>query len=133
MIHLSLKTKLGLSSLLSSAALLFPAVVLASSGGLSIPTGAVSIFSVTSVGMFVGGVLSFLFLIAGVIVFAFLVWGGLQWITSGGDKGKTQEARDRITAALVGLAIIAVAWALTLLLQTFFGINITNISLPLPY
>lgn len=98
--------------------------------GLAIPTDAVEIFSITSVGEFVGAVLSLLFLIAGIIVFAYLVWGGLQWITSGGDKAKTQEARDRITAALVGLAIIAVAWALTLLIQTFFGISITNISLP---
>ena len=103
------------------------------SGGLSIPANAVAAFSITSVGEFVGAVLSLIFLVAGIAVFAYLVMGGIQWITSGGDKGKTQEARDRITAALVGLAVIAVAWAITLLAQTFFGINITSIVLPQAY
>jgi len=36
-----------------------------------------------------------------------LVWGGIQWVTSGGDKENTQKARDRITHALVGVALIA--------------------------
>ncbi len=119
------------SSLVTAALMASP--VFAQDSGLSIPTSAVAAFSITSVGEFVGAVLSLIFLVAGIAVFAYLVLGGIQWITSGGDKGKTQEARDRITAALVGLAIIAVAWALTILAQTFFGINITSISLPRPY
>lgn len=100
---------------------------------LSLNSDAVSGFSISSLGKFIGSLLSFMFLIAGVIVFAFLVLGGLQWIMSGGDKAKTQEARDRITAALVGLAIIAVAWAVMIVIQNFFGISISNFSTPLPY
>ena len=41
-------------------------------------------------------------------------------------KGKTQEARDRITAALVGLAVVASAWAIMLIISYFFGINILD-------
>ena len=52
------------------------------SGGLSIPAGAVAAFSITSVGEFVGAVLSLIFLIAGIAVFAYLVLGGIGWITS---------------------------------------------------
>ena len=71
------------------------------------------------------------FLISFLLVFVMLVWGGIQWVTSGGDKENTQKARDRITHALVGVAIIAGAWALMKVVEFFFGISILGgISLP---
>lgn len=101
---------------------------------LRVPTTAITQFSITSIGQFIGAVLSLLFIIAGVLVFVYLVWGGLQWLTSGGDKGATQAARDRITAALVGLAIIAIAYALVRLVQYFFGVQIIGDgAVPTPY
>jgi amino acid transporter len=62
-------------------------------------------------------------IVAAILTFAFLVWGGIQWITSGGDKAKYEEARNRITAALIGLAIVALAWLLIKLVTYFFGID----------
>ena len=97
-------------------------------GNFFIPTTSVSQFSITSFGEFIGAILSFLFLIAGVLVFVYLVWGGLQWLTSGGDSSATQAARDRITAALVGLAIIALAYAIVQIVQAFFGIEVVGDS-----
>ena len=71
------------------------------------------------------------FLISFLLVFVMLVWGGIQWVTSGGDKENTQKARDRITHALVGVAIIAGAWALMKVVEFFFGISILGgITLP---
>ena len=69
-------------------------------------------------------------IIAAVLTFAFLVWGGIQWITSGGDKTQTQAARDRITMALVGLGIVAAAWALMKVIGYFFGIDVFSFSIP---
>lgn len=63
-------------------------------------------------------------LLAALLTFAYLIYGGLQWIMSGGDKTKYEAARDRITAALIGLAIVAAAWALMKLIEYFFGISI---------
>src|SRR5690606_36894874 len=40
-------------------------------------------------------------------VFAMLILGGYGWITAGGDKTKVEEARTRITNAIIGLAIVA--------------------------
>ncbi len=58
------------------------------------------------------------FVIAIVLVFFYLIWGGIEWITSGGEKGKTESARNKITAAVIGLIILAAAYAiLTLTLQ----------------
>jgi len=101
-------------------------------GNLFIPTEAVAGFSITSLGEFIGAIMQLLFILAGVLVFVYLVWGGIQWLTSGGDSGSTQAARDRITAALVGLAIISISYALVILIQAFFGITIIGDNLVLP-
>lgn len=80
-------------------------------------------FEITDIGKFISRAMTYALAIAGILVFVYLVWGGIQWITSGGDKSKTEEARSRITAALVGLAIVATAWAVIQLVSYFFGIN----------
>jgi hypothetical protein len=80
-------------------------------------------YQIRNLGVFIGRAISVALIVAGVLVFVFLVWGGIQWIMSGGDKGKTEEARSRITAALVGLAIVAGAYAVMQLIAYFFGID----------
>lgn len=72
-----------------------------------------------------------LILIAAAIIFFFvLVIGGIQWITSGGDKAGTETARKRISNALIGLAIVFAAWAIIALINALFGINILNLQVP---
>lgn len=56
-------------------------------------------------------------------IFQFLV-GGISWITSGGEKSKLAEARDRITHAFIGLIIVIIGWAILALVGQFFGFNI---------
>jgi hypothetical protein len=91
--------------------------------------------AITNIGTLIKGAVQGALLVSALMVFMFLIWGGIQWISSGGDKGKTQEARDRITAALVGLAVVASAWAVMLIIQYFFGIDILggNITPPKAY
>ena len=69
-----------------------------------------------------GFIIRIAFVVAVVLTFIFLLMGGIQWITSGGDKGKYEEARNRITAALIGLAIVALAWLIIKLVTYFFGL-----------
>src|SRR3989344_3655811 len=64
-----------------------------------------------------------LFVFAAILAFVFIV-GGLQWIAAGGDKIAAAGARDRITAAIIGLVIVVAAFAITLIVTTLFGINI---------
>jgi hypothetical protein len=47
---------------------------------------------------------------AGIAALFYLILGGLQWITSGGDKAGVEAAREKITAAMIGLVTF---WALT--------------------
>lgn len=67
---------------------------------------------------------------AGILSFFFLLIGGIQWILAGGDKEGTEKSRKKITAALIGLAIVFSAYALAALVNAIFGIDILNFRIP---
>lgn len=86
-------------------------------GGLTIPNLISALIRLTVV-------------VAAIVFFFILVIGGIQWIASGGDKAQTEAARNRITAALVGLVIVFAAWAIVALINTFFHVDIFSLSIP---
>ena len=59
-----------------------------------------------------GNIVQFLIVIAIVVSVVFMIWGGIIWITSGGDKGKVEQARSAITGAIIGLLIALLAYAI---------------------
>jgi small-conductance mechanosensitive channel len=67
--------------------------------------------------------------LAGVASFIFLLWGGIQWITAGGDKDALDKARKRITQALIGLAIVFSAYALIYIVRILFNVDIIGFNL----
>jgi hypothetical protein len=75
----------------------------------------------TDIGSLINGALSFIMVIAALLVFLYLILGGIEWITSGGDKGKTENARNKITAAVIGLIILAASYAILLIILNFLG------------
>ena len=88
---------------------------------------------ILDIGSLIGGIVGIAIIIAGLLAFIYLVWGGIEWISSGGDKAGMESARNRITAAFVGLGIVVAAWAVAKLMEAFFGISIFNITLPKAY
>ena len=80
-------------------------------------------FLISDFGILLQGLLNVVLFISALLVFAYLVWGGVQWITSGGDKGKTEEARNKITAAIIGLAVVAASYAVFQLVLYVIGID----------
>ena len=86
--------------------------------------------SIKNLGDLVSAGVTTVIVIAGLLTFLYLVWGGIEWLTSGGDKDKYEAARNRITAALIGLAIISASWAIMQLISHFFGISITTLNIP---
>lgn len=71
-------------------------------------------------------------ILSGIILLGFLVYGGAQWMLSGADKGKVENAQKTITNALIGVAIVACSYAIWKIVLTFFGINAPNICGPNP-
>lgn len=49
----------------------------------------------------------------GVIFLGLLLYAGFTWMTAGGDEGKVKTARTTIRNSIIGLVIIASAWAIT--------------------
>src|SRR3972149_7473520 len=80
----------------------------------------------TDFGKLINGVLSFVMVIAALLVFLYLIWGGIEWITSGGDKGKTESARNKITSAVIGLIVVAASYAILTLALNFLGFSNLN-------
>ena len=74
----------------------------------------------------ISGAISLILIVVAVVFFFILVLGGLKWVTSGGDEKKVGAARAQITNALIGLAIVFSAWAITNLLGNIFGFSLTN-------
>lgn len=83
-------------------------------------------------GDFVSNALVLAFGIAVLLVLVMLVWGAFEWVSSGGDKEAVAKARNRIINALIGLAVLAVAFAIARLFGQFIGLDITNIEIPTP-
>lgn len=68
-----------------------------------------------------GDLLSFLirgfFILAGIMALLMLLLGALAWVTSGGNKENVDKARDKITAAILGLIIIVAVLAIIVTME----------------
>lgn len=76
-----------------------------------------------SVGQIVSKFLPYLFVFVGLILLAYLIMGGFEMMTSGGDPKKIQSAQGKVTNAIVGFLIIFVAYWITQILQSIFGLS----------
>jgi uncharacterized protein YacL len=83
-----------------------------------------------NIGAIIGAAVEFILIIAVIIALFFLIWGGVRWITSGGDKAKVESARGTIIAAIIGLVIAFLAFFVLSLALSFFGLSLTNLTLP---
>lgn len=79
-----------------------------------------------NLGDLIGALLQAAIIIAGLGALALIIMGGVQYITSGGDKAGTESARDKITHAILGLFIVVAAYALTRVIETIFGVSIVS-------
>ena len=94
--------------------------------GVNIGTATLAQGFASDLGSIITGALGFIMAIAALLVFLYLILGGIQWITSGGDKSKTEEARNKITSAIIGLIVLAAAYAILQIVLQFLGL--TSIS-----
>lgn len=74
----------------------------------------------------VSGAISLVMLAVALAFFFMLLIGGFRWVTSQGDQKNVEAARNSITNALIGLAIVFAAWAIMKLIETVFGISIIS-------
>ena len=93
--------------------------------------GLVSKTSEQAVGGAISALVGLILVSAGLLSFGMLLIGSVQVITSGGDKGSLESARNRILHAIVGLILVASSWALiTLILGKFLGMSFPTLNIP---
>lgn len=83
-------------------------------------------------GGIIGTAIVVIFIIAVIIALIWLVIGGIKWITSSGDSGKVEAARNQIIAAVIGLVVVFLSFFILNFVLTVFGIEggITGITIP---
>ncbi|KKT45479.1 MAG: hypothetical protein UW37_C0046G0008 [Candidatus Gottesmanbacteria bacterium GW2011_GWA2_44_17] len=94
-------------------------------------------FKFDSIGDFVVNIFQVALILGSVMTFLYLVWGGIQWITSGGNQEAAKSAKEKITDAITGLALLAAVWVIWRLIIYFLGITTSvrgpfNLRLPQP-
>ena len=83
-------------------------------GTINAPGGVPQVVGDT--GGFISGIVRFIIVIAGLFAFWNFLTGGLEYITSGGDKAKLTNAQQKILMSIVGLVIIAASFLITALI-----------------
>ncbi len=73
-------------------------------------------------------VLSISMVVATLAVFFYWIWGAFDWNTSGGDKGKLETARNKITQAIIGLVVLAASAAILMIVQDLLNICVLEIG-----
>lgn len=80
-------------------------------------------------------ILRYIYFFTGVAALLYLIWAGYRYLSAGGDTKKSGEARVAIVHAVIGIAVIVAAYAIT---QFAFSLGKTvndaasGSSVPLP-
>ena len=83
-----------------------------------------------SFGNWVGNLMTIIMTMSFLILLLYLIWGAVEWITSAGDSGKLQSARNRMLHAIVGMIILASVVGLVMFVQYLLGVTILVFNLP---
>jgi hypothetical protein len=66
---------------------------------------------------------------AGIVLFIMLIFGGIQYMTAGGDAKGVESAKGTLTAAITGLVLVAVSYLILLLIKQITGVNVIEFKI----
>jgi hypothetical protein len=75
---------------------------------------------------FLSNFIGFLTTLAGILFLIYFIFAGLSWVTSGGDKGKVETARNQMTQAALGLIVVIAGYGITGVIGRVLGLDILN-------
>ena len=82
--------------------------------------------ALTNVETLISNVIGLLTVLASLMFVIYFILGAFEWISSGGDKGKLEKARNRMMYGVIGMIIIVGAYSLLGLLSGIIGIDFLN-------
>lgn len=78
---------------------------------------------------FIPKAIGLLFVFGGLAFFFMFLWGAISWILSGGDKAHVESAKGRITSSVIGFILMISVFAISIVLEKFFKIDILSIDI----
>jgi len=85
---------------------------------------------ITSLSQGIGYLIPVAFSVAGTAVVIYFIWGAFDLVFSGGDKTKVQDARNKITHAIIGFMLLFAMFLIFQYVPEFLGFNFRIIELP---
>lgn len=80
--------------------------------------------STSAVEKLISNVLVVLTVTASIAFTLYFLLGGLTWITAGGDKGKIEAAKSKMTNGAIGMIVIAVSYSIVWIVGKALGIDV---------
>ena len=74
-------------------------------------------------------IISVILALGGLALFVMLVLGGLNYITAGADPKKAEAAKKTLTAAILGIVLVALAFLFLQIIQNFTGAPVTEFTI----
>ncbi|MFH1745209.1 MAG: hypothetical protein ABH881_03525 [bacterium] len=71
----------------------------------------------SSIDVTIGKVIRIIISSVGVIFLALMVWGGYIWMKASGNEQDVEKAKKIITNSILGLAVVAAAYAITVVAE----------------
>ncbi len=71
----------------------------------------------------IGQIISVVLSLLGVIFLILLIFGGIQWMTAGGNDEQVKKAKNVIIRSIIGLIIILLAYIISVFVITAFSNN----------
>jgi|SRR3989344_3700782 len=79
-----------------------------------------------TLGNIITALLGYILPLAGMALLLYLLFAGFQFLTSGGDPKKVEQAKERLTSALVGFVIVFAAYWIVQIVGTVLGLGSTG-------
>jgi len=80
----------------------------------------------TDLGSIITNLINIAIIFAALGTLVYLLLGGINYMTAGGDKQKAEDAQKTITNAVIGLVLVAAAYAIFRLLDSVIGTGLTQ-------
>lgn len=77
--------------------------------------------TLTGTNGFVPALLDWVLVVAGIIAVFYLIYGGILYITAGGDAEKATKGRTAVINAIIGIAVILLALAIVQWVNTLIS------------
>lgn len=71
----------------------------------------------STLGEYIAALYVFVVSAIGILAAVLVFYGGLKWLTAGGDRGRIQDAKEQISAAIIGILLVFAAYLLLLVIS----------------